>query len=53
MWIRAGRMLIKRKIRKDIIANYMNDTFNNFKVTDRQSFIKFLDLLRKDLLDDP
>ncbi|MEL5901801.1 hypothetical protein AAEZ35_05045 [Elizabethkingia anophelis subsp. anophelis] len=31
----------------------MNDTLNNFKVTDRQSFIKFLDLLRKDLLDDP
>ena len=31
----------------------MNDTFNNFKVTDRQTFIKFLDLLRKDFLDNP
>jgi hypothetical protein len=31
----------------------MNDTLNNFKVTDRQSFIKFLDLLRKDFLDNP
>lgn len=29
----------------------MNDTLNDVKVTDRQSFIKFLDLLRKDLLD--
>ncbi|HFK5570144.1 DUF7660 family protein [Elizabethkingia meningoseptica] len=29
----------------------MNDTLNNFKVADRQSFIKFLDLLRKGLLD--
>jgi hypothetical protein len=31
----------------------MNDTLNDFKVTDRQSFIKFLDLLRKDFLDNP
>ncbi|MDE5429658.1 hypothetical protein KRE40_06025 [Elizabethkingia meningoseptica] len=31
----------------------MNDTLHNFKVTDRQSFIKFLDLLHKDLLDHP
>lgn len=31
----------------------MNDTLHNFKVTDRQSFIKFLDLLHKDLLDYP
>ncbi len=28
----------------------MNDTLNDFKVTDRQTFIKFLDLLRKDFL---
>jgi hypothetical protein len=26
----------------------MNDELKNFKVTDRQSFIKFLDLLQKD-----
>jgi len=31
----------------------MNDTHNDFKVTDRQTFIKFLDLLRKDFLDNP
>lgn len=31
----------------------MNDTINDFKVTDRQTFIKFLDLLRKDFLDNP
>jgi hypothetical protein len=30
---------------------FMDDTLNNFKVTDRQTFIKFLDLLRKDFLD--
>jgi len=31
----------------------MNETLNNFKVTDRQTYTKFLDLLRKDLLDHP
>ena len=31
----------------------MNDTTNNFKVTDRQTFIKFLNLLHKDLLENP
>ena len=31
----------------------MNDTVNDFKVTDRQTFIKFLELLRKDFLDNP
>jgi hypothetical protein len=31
----------------------MNDTLNNFKVTDRQSFIKFIDLLRKNFLENP
>ena len=31
----------------------MNDTVNDFKVTDRQSFIKFLDLLHKDFLEHP
>lgn len=29
----------------------MNETLNDFKVTDRQTFIKFLDLLRRDFLD--
>ena len=31
----------------------MTDNVSNFKVTDRKSFIKFIDLLRQDLLDDP
>lgn len=31
----------------------MNDKIDNFKVTDRQSFIQFLDLLRKDFLENP
>lgn len=31
----------------------MNDTLYDFKVTDRQTFIQFLDLLRKDFLDNP
>ena len=31
----------------------MNDTLNDFKVTDRQTFIKLIDLLRKDFLDNP
>ncbi|KQR91132.1 hypothetical protein ASG01_14670 [Chryseobacterium sp. Leaf180] len=31
----------------------MNKTLNDFKVTDRQTFIKFLDLLRKDFFDNP
>lgn len=31
----------------------MNETLNDFKVTDRQTFIKFLDVLRKDFLDNP
>lgn len=34
-------------------ANFMNDTLEKFKVTDRQSFINFLDILRKDFLDNP
>ncbi len=52
MPIPAGKIGSNVKL-ENIIINYMNDTLNNFKVTDRQSFIKFLDLLRKDLLDDP
>jgi len=31
----------------------MNDQLSNFKVTDRQSFISFLDLLRQDFLHNP
>ena len=31
----------------------MDDTLCNFKVTDRQTFIKFLDLLRQDYLNNP
>jgi hypothetical protein len=31
----------------------MTELISNFKVTDKQSFIKFIDLLRQDLLDNP
>ena len=31
----------------------MEDTLNNFEVTDRQTFIKFLELLRRDCLNNP
>ncbi len=31
----------------------MNDTLDNIIVTDRQTFVKFLELLSKDLLDNP
>ena len=31
----------------------MDDKLNDFKVTDRQTFIEFLALLRKDFLDNP
>ena len=31
----------------------MSDILDNFKVTDRQTFIKFIDLLYKDFMDNP
>jgi len=31
----------------------MNDTINDIKVTDRKDFVKFLELLHKELLDYP
>lgn len=31
----------------------MSEKVNDFKVTDRQTFIQFLDLLRQDFLDNP
>ncbi len=31
----------------------MDDNLSDFKVTDRQSFIKFLNLLHRDLIDNP
>ena len=31
----------------------MTHTVSNFKVTDRQSFVEFIDLLRKDFEDNP
>lgn len=31
----------------------MNEKVNNLKVTDRQAFINFLDLLRQDFLNNP
>ena len=36
-----------------VSTNFMNDTLDNIKVTDRQTFVKFLELLSKDLLDNP
>jgi len=32
---------------------FMNDHLSNFKVTDRQTFIEFIDLLRQDFVDNP
>jgi hypothetical protein len=31
----------------------MTDTVSNFKVTDRLSFVEFIDLLRKNFVDNP
>jgi len=31
----------------------MTDLVSNFKITDRQTFIKFIDLLRQDFIDRP
>ena len=31
----------------------MNETLSNYKVTDRQTFVEFLDLLRRNFLDKP
>ena len=31
----------------------MTDPVSNFKITDRQTFIKFIDLLRQDFIDRP
>ncbi|MGZ4049367.1 MAG: DUF7660 family protein [Bacteroidia bacterium] len=31
----------------------MNEELSDFKVTDKQTFIEFLDLLRKDLIENP
>lgn len=33
-----------------LISNFMNNKLDGFKVTDRQTFIKFLALLENDLL---
>lgn len=43
------------KIREALnpLAISMNDSINNFKVIDRQTFIEFLEMLRKDFLDNP
>ena len=35
------------------MGNFMNDTLNDLKVTNRETFIEFLELLRKDFLDNP
>lgn len=32
---------------------FMNDYLSKFKVTDRQSFIEFINLLRQDFIDNP
>jgi hypothetical protein len=44
---------VQRCAYKRVIAIFMNDRLNDFKVSDRQTFIKFLDLLRKDFVDNP
>ena len=31
----------------------MNEELSDFKVTDKQTFIEFMDLLRKDLIENP
>lgn len=36
-----------------VITNFMNDKLKDCKITDRQTFIKFLELLRQDFLDNP
>jgi hypothetical protein len=36
-----------------VIANFMNKTPTDIEVIDRQTFIKFLELLRQDFLDKP
>lgn len=33
--------------------NFMNEILDDFKVTDRQTFIEFLNLLHKDCLENP
>ena len=36
-----------------VSCNFMTDTVSNFKVTDRRTFIEFIDVLRQDLIDNP
>lgn len=36
-----------------VIANFMTEELSNYKVTSRESFIKFIDLLRQDFLNNP
>jgi hypothetical protein len=36
-----------------VIANFMTEELSNYKVTDRQSFIKFIDALHQDFLKNP
>ena len=36
-----------------VACYFMNDKFHNFKVTDRQSFSEFINLLRQELIDNP
>jgi hypothetical protein len=36
-----------------VAGNFMTETLSNFKVTDRQTFIEFIDLLRQDFLNNP
>jgi hypothetical protein len=50
VYIFAEGVMMKKT---NVIANFMNDTLFDFKITDRQTFIQFLDLLRKDFLDNP
>ena len=40
-------------VKRNVVGNFMNDTLNDFKVKDRQTFNKFLELLLKDHLGNP
>ena len=39
--------------RRTIIGNFMKNTLENFNVTDRKTFIEFIDLLRTDFINNP
>jgi hypothetical protein len=38
---------------QNVGRNFMTETISNFKVTDKESFITFINLLREDFIDNP